>query len=112
MSATPRTNAVLDLILKESGILCETTAPKPLVRLARDLEQELGCLIQAAYNLSMFLRESVAPHDAGALSGDWPLKLVTSDENCSHRLAYFLQAQEQALKLLGCPVTTNIGGGQ
>jgi hypothetical protein len=112
MSATPRTNAVLELILKESGMLCETTAPKRLVRLARDLECELGGLIQASYNLSMFLRESVAPHDAGALRHDWPLALTTDDEQCAYRLSVFLKAQEDALEALGCRVTTNAGGAQ
>lgn len=112
MSATPRTTAVLDQILQEHGLLNEETAPKRLVQLGRDLECDLRGLVQAAYNLSMFLRESVAPHDAGQLKDDWPLVLATNDIGCAERLKCFLQAQEETLAALGYPVRVYAGGAQ
>lgn len=68
---------------------------------------ELSAIKQAAYNLSRFIRESVAPHDAGEQQDDWPLKLVVTDENEAFRLKCFLEDQEKALAALGVPVTTN-----
>lgn len=66
----------------------------------------LNQLKQAAYNLSRFIREHTAPHDAGTQSQDWPLQLIVSeDETAAHRLATFLEDQEQKLANLGYPVT-------
>ncbi len=68
------------------------------------LEDNVRELIQAAYNLSMFLRESVAPHDAGSLSSDWPIQILSDNEQDACRLAAFMTTQQNALAALGYPV--------
>lgn len=68
--------------------------------------KEKDMLLQAAYNLSMFLREYVAPAEAGNQADEWPIKIVVADDpDAANRLALFLQAQEQALAAAGAPVT-------
>lgn len=105
LSDTPRINRVLEIILADKGELSEETAPRLLVKQAKTIEREHNAIVQAAYNLSMFLREYVAPADAGKLRDEWPLVLATNDEDVANRLKCYLMAQEETLKQLGYPVT-------
>lgn len=58
-------------------------------------------LRQAAYNLSKFLWDNVAPDNAGPQKTDWALNIISSDETTTHHLVTYLQAQQDALLALG-----------